>query len=973
MQCRVAKVMALTCAVAFSCATASRLEAQATDPFSGEIVGNQWLALGPFASPLGCNSAEEQYTGNHVAPSVLFCQYPEAGDAVDYDPALTATTTGLHIASPADGDGNPTWYEFDDGSPTDGDLNFDGTPAGDVSDHVLFIATYVEYAGDDPLEVDLCIRRDDNAVIWFDNEIVHNVVGCQGRGAAGECQVLSPVTVEPGVHRILVGVWERAGGWGMALRLIDQLSGATIDDTHPDFFYLGTDPAGIEVECTTPTSRSITTLGAIDLASCPPANEGPVEVTLIKPLGPDDSAGDEISVMDCLTGADAADVSAPGGTVTASADGACIAYTTTRGELADPGLVYTVDPDGLTTLTFDGEAAGATIGGTATISLGTVREQFGPIDDPSFDFAHGIGPLCEGTFIDSPADGEIIVAGAGEDIWQNGDTFMYAYSEVEGDFSARVTITDRQFPAGSRWGKHGIMARQDCSDRSRYSFMHDQGEDLQDASRFATRPTHGGNDNFETTGPLPAGSHYDNLRLDRVGNEFIGFVFDELGDAGFPGEWVEVGRADWGPDAPEAVQLGLAVTSHNGCNVTTITFEDWEVTDDVDCQPVQNLVCSGRSDGGVDLNWESPGGDCSGDISISLNGEVIQDGIAASATSATVPADELEDGVNTLTVTNEGGSRVCAYFSGDELYVNCGGQRLDDELLTGLGDDRVWLEDTTANPSPFLASANANTATFAIPIDTQLVEPDFTDSPDGTVLFGTERWADGPVNYRFALPEACYEVTLLFAEGCCSEGCEDTDDPLGVGDPCRVFNVHVNDQIVEENFSQHITAQRALGGILPNADWGVAVAMGPYTVTGSLVDVLIEDLGPGGNPQNASIKGICVVRVGSADNCEGGGSGRFVRGDSNSDGSINLNDGIVSLNWLFQGGPEPNCLDAADVDNNGQVLINDAISTFGWLFLGAVAPSPPTPTVAAGYPASDCGPDPEGGNLGCIDPAATCS
>ena len=67
---------------------------------------------------------------------------------------------------------------------------------------------------------------------------------------------------------------------------------------------------------------------------------------------------------------------------------------------------------------------------------------------------------------------------------------------------------------------------------------------------------------------------------------------------------------------------------------------------------------------------------------------------------------------------------------------------------------------------------------------------------------------------------------------------------------------------------------------------------------------------------------------------------RFVRGDANSDGSINLTDGIVILNYLYLGAAPPACLDAADVDDDGGNLptITDAIYIFNWLFLGGVEP-----------------------------------
>jgi len=69
----------------------------------------------------------------------------------------------------------------------------------------------------------------------------------------------------------------------------------------------------------------------------------------------------------------------------------------------------------------------------------------------------------------------------------------------------------------------------------------------------------------------------------------------------------------------------------------------------------------------------------------------------------------------------------------------------------------------------------------------------------------------------------------------------------------------------------------------------------------------------------------------------------FVRGDANPDCNVDITDGIFVLNFLFTGGPAPECRDAADVDDNGELQITDAIFILNFLFLGGTAPSPPGP------------------------------
>jgi hypothetical protein len=95
-----------------------------------------------------------------------------------------------------------------------------------------------------------------------------------------------------------------------------------------------------------------------------------------------------------------------------------------------------------------------------------------------------------------------------------------------------------------------------------------------------------------------------------------------------------------------------------------------------------------------------------------------------------------------------------------------------------------------------------------------------------------------------------------------------------------------------------------------------------------------------------------------------GASPRFVRGDVDVNGSIELTDGIRLLGNLFLGRPEPVCLDAADINDDGLMDISDAISIFQWLFLGGAPPRAPSPSATA-YDASDCGQDSTEDSLDC--------
>ena len=82
----------------------------------------------------------------------------------------------------------------------------------------------------------------------------------------------------------------------------------------------------------------------------------------------------------------------------------------------------------------------------------------------------------------------------------------------------------------------------------------------------------------------------------------------------------------------------------------------------------------------------------------------------------------------------------------------------------------------------------------------------------------------------------------------------------------------------------------------------------------------------------------------------------FRRGDSNGDGVMNITDAVSTLAFLFTGGVEPGCKDAADSNDDGALNITDAIFVLGYLFLGAAAPPAPGP--------SGCGADPTVDDLG---------
>ncbi|MCZ6795967.1 MAG: hypothetical protein O7J95_20355 [Planctomycetota bacterium] len=100
----------------------------------------------------------------------------------------------------------------------------------------------------------------------------------------------------------------------------------------------------------------------------------------------------------------------------------------------------------------------------------------------------------------------------------------------------------------------------------------------------------------------------------------------------------------------------------------------------------------------------------------------------------------------------------------------------------------------------------------------------------------------------------------------------------------------------------------------------------------------------------------------------------LVRGDADANGSINLTDGIVILNFLFLGAAAPACLDAADTDDDGgaRPSLTDAVIIFGWLFSGGPPPREPSPSGPT-YSAADCGPDATEDEMDCGMASPTCA
>ena len=72
----------------------------------------------------------------------------------------------------------------------------------------------------------------------------------------------------------------------------------------------------------------------------------------------------------------------------------------------------------------------------------------------------------------------------------------------------------------------------------------------------------------------------------------------------------------------------------------------------------------------------------------------------------------------------------------------------------------------------------------------------------------------------------------------------------------------------------------------------------------------------------------------------------FLRGDPNGDLTIDISDSMGIFSWLFTGGREPPCLEAADANMSLDVDLSDGVFILQWLFTAGDDPRSPFPDCA---------------------------
>ncbi len=109
-------------------------------------------------------------------------------------------------------------------------------------------------------------------------------------------------------------------------------------------------------------------------------------------------------------------------------------------------------------------------------------------------------------------------------------------------------------------------------------------------------------------------------------------------------------------------------------------------------------------------------------------------------------------------------------------------------------------------------------------------------------------------------------------------------------------------------------------------------------------------------------EGITLGNMGGPESAMGS---LFLRGDTNNDGRLLINDPILTLGYLFFGSQPPTCLDAADANDDGSLDISDPVGLLGYLFLGSAPPKPPGPPGGGNTCGVDPTPNDASEDLGC--------
>jgi hypothetical protein len=385
----------------------------------------------------------------------------------------------------------------------------------------------------------------------------------------------------------------------------------------------------------------------------------------------------------------------------------------------------------------------------------------------------------------------------------------------------------------------------------------------------------------------------------------------------------------------------------------------------------------------VTVSWDPPACATPQNYNIYSNGELILelDGEATSFERTLASASRIT--IYEVVVVNGDGAEgcaalTCAYsdtsmpFEGP-VRMNMGGPTIVDS------NGNTWVGDAGGDPfdiRPNDAGGGNEIAAWCNPTRESVEALGFAAEDMG--IFRSIRWdnaGDGEANdWYMELPMAdgLYEVSFYLCDASDNrhyklalEGDIVEEDVHQLAFPTGEGIVAGPNQVGVYTFEAEVEDGSLSIGILPCFDC-------PGVTDSNPILEALEILPLGEPPPEICDNGLDDDGDGAADcddndcaeaeNCRPQGA-LFSRGDTNADGNIDISDPANTLQYLFLGGAELRCAEAADSNDDGVVSLTDAIYILNHLFLGAAPPPAPYP---------GCGTDETADGLECEASPANC-
>ena len=123
--------------------------------------------------------------------------------------------------------------------------------------------------------------------------------------------------------------------------------------------------------------------------------------------------------------------------------------------------------------------------------------------------------------------------------------------------------------------------------------------------------------------------------------------------------------------------------------------------------------------------------------------------------------------------------------------------------------------------------------------------------------------------------------------------------------------------------------------VLLNSGGGLFLSADSYSVGDGANCICAADLDNDGDidlataNQNSDVVSVLINQSGATS---------YVCGDANSSGSVDIDDAVYLINYIFSGGPEPAPYESGDADTSGQVDIDDVVFLVNYIFAGGHEP-----------------------------------